>query len=104
MIMSWFKSLFGQRDPEMELNGGMPREPRVQMLVLHRISFQRLDPPPAEKIAVANLSTTGVGFIRNSVANWPAPGSKIRGEFTFDGKTYPAIARIVHISPMVVGC
>jgi len=80
------------------------RAPRIYMIPLHDVVFDQKHPLVERSIKIANLSASGVGFIRSACTSWPTTGTIIRGDFVIEGNRVPMAARLVHISPMVVGC
>lgn len=79
------------------------RAPRVKILPLHPIEF-RLENDPQTSVQIGNFSTSGVGFLRKSRSSWPEAGAEIKGNFLFEGRSYPAKLVVVHASSLVVGC
>jgi len=80
------------------------RAPRVQLGALHHISFHQKEPPVSTPLQLANLSTSGVGFMKSSSTTWPSTGSILKGDFLVAGSEIATSLQIVHISAKIVGC
>ena len=85
--------------------------PRVPLTSLHRVSFHEEKPSSGRVLAIANISTSGVGFLRESASSWPPAGSVLEGRLEVPAAGgrqagVPARAKIVHgiDSGRVVGC
>jgi hypothetical protein len=74
------------------------------MLPLHNISFRRRDRDMDRTVQVANISASGIGFIRSSAAFWPDVGEIVEGTLTIAGREFALEAKVVRISSTVVGC
>jgi hypothetical protein len=81
------------------------RAPRIRVLPLHRVSFQRESPVGTFK--VSNLSATGLGLVAEPGIVWPALGEMISGDLVVGegskGSRISLRARIVRLSDTVVG-
>jgi hypothetical protein len=82
----------------------LPRAARIQLGPLNRVDFGVIDPAFASTLTIANLSVSGVGFLKSSSPQWPAAGTIIRGALRFQGENLPVAARLVHVSSTVAGC
>ncbi|HLD99814.1 MAG TPA: hypothetical protein VJB59_06120 [Bdellovibrionota bacterium] len=102
-----------------------PRAPRVRLLPLHRISFRLEHFTRHSVIAVANLSSTGIGLIpgtltsaqissapgstqveglQSALGRLPGSGDIMRGHLLIHEASYKLVLRTVHLSEAVVGC
>lgn len=80
------------------------RAPRVRLLPLHEIFFWRTEPLPETRVEIANISTTGVGLLRETGIEWPKSGDFAHGEIDLRGQRYPVKIKIAHSSAMILGC
>ena len=78
------------------------RSPRVHILPLHNVSFSKTG--DEKTIKLSNLSVTGAGFLRNLHHDWTETDEVMDGSFSFKGKKYPISMKIIHHSPMIIGC
>jgi hypothetical protein len=79
------------------------RAPRVPLLPLHRVEFRARDGMAASALRLANISTSGMGLLRDSGDGWPDVGAVISGDLAFEETIHAVSARIVHRSERVVG-
>lgn len=98
-----FGSLFS-KEPSSEEKDLKNRAPRVRLSPLNHIEFHSKTPTSSSPLYLANLSASGVGLIRGSFSDWPEEGDTLEGDFLVGDVKYPATLRIVHFSPLVVGC
>lgn len=80
------------------------RAPRIRLLSLHGLHFERKVPAFDSKIFITNLSTTGIGFLKESGEPWPEEGSVIEGSLFSQNNHIEIQAKVIHTSTQVVGC
>ncbi len=107
-ILKQFKNIFSHQEgcvnklplpPQKIL---VNRAPRVSILPLHNISFHLRDTD--YQVTLGNISSSGVGFLKDSQNKWPKIGSKLRGIFPFAEKELPITMEVVHGSSSIIGC
>ena len=89
---------------EPESDQQLKRPPRVNILQLHGIYFDLVEPIKGGALKITNISSTGIGFTRDSLEQWPAAGSIIKGHLYILDQEIAAALKIVHISPEIAGC
>lgn len=107
-IKDWFNDLF-----KIKTNQDLPptfdpetlrtRASRFNLIAIHKIWFRPTKPAFEDKVALLNLSVSGVGFKKDSSKNWPVLGEVVEGAFELDDQQYPVRVRIVHQSGPLVG-
>ena len=106
--MSFLKRLLGLRGEREEERPFVDRSPRIQLLPLHDIRFELTSPEQVSTIQIANVSSSGIGFLRSSWNDWPAPASTLEGwvQTLSEGhnERLDITVRIARISTSVVGC
>jgi hypothetical protein len=79
------------------------RATRVNIYPMGDFFFTRTDVVKGSLI-VANISSSGVGLIREHGDIWPPAGTELPGTFTLGFGQFPATLHIVHVSGGTVGC
>src|SRR4051794_29939871 len=85
------------------MSGKTPRAPRIQILPLHNIHFEQKDPPLADHVEVANLSPSGVGFIRESFKKLPKSGDVLKGNLMIGRDVHSVGVKVIHAAGAIVG-
>jgi hypothetical protein len=80
------------------------RAPRIHLMPMHNVTFRRKDRDGSKAVKVSNVSAAGIGFIRSSAQSWPAQGAMIEGMLSIGGREMPIQAKVMRITPEVVGC
>ena len=80
------------------------RQPRVSIDSLHNISFDAEHPFSCKDIKLANISSTGIGFIKECSDFWPEAETVIEGTLKVLDHQTPMSARIIHITSDIAGC
>jgi hypothetical protein len=106
--MSFWRNLFLKNRKEKLNNSAkkrvkIPRAERVKLVNLHRISFHPKTPPFADTLTLANLSATGIGFIRGEITNWPKVGQIMSGTIEMETVPYQISVKIARETPDVIG-
>jgi hypothetical protein len=79
------------------------RAPRIPIGELHRIGFT-LDPAdPWQRMAIANVSVTGIGFLKAVFKVAPSKEDILGGVLTIEDRGYPVKIRIAYVSEQRVG-
>jgi hypothetical protein len=82
-----------------------PRAPRVPLVPLHRVTFSAHLPETAPRvIAVANISSGGLGLISEESVRLPHIGEQLKGTLTIDGEDFSVVMRVAHQSGKLTGC
>lgn len=83
-----------------------PRAPRLPLSPLHHVEFKIT---PAEDhvlsgaVPIANLSTTGIGFIKGA-CEWPVAGTFLEGELHVGSKLFPVTVKVIFHRADTIGC
>src|SRR4051812_12279244 len=80
------------------------RAPRVQILPLHRISFLPVGDRFTGPLHVANISRSGIAFLKSAGHEWPSPGERIRGTVQIGMTSNAVECRVIHAMGRIVGC
>ena len=104
--MGLFSKIFGKKkhspSPPNDLAS---RAPRVTLVPLHHIYFDLRAPISCNKLLIANISTTGMGFFKEKVENLPTTnGTPLTGTLHFQEQSADIELKIVHVNGEIVGC
>jgi hypothetical protein len=106
--MSLLKKLLGLGSPESKNKAPsktfINRAHRVQVSLLHNVKFLPIDPPFAQAVSIANISTTGVGLFVKDFKNIPAQGFKLKGQIVVEGVDMPIQLEVKQKIKDVLGC
>ncbi|MES2854854.1 MAG: hypothetical protein V4692_03270 [Bdellovibrionota bacterium] len=78
-----------------------PRAPRVVLLPFFPLHFVTTED---RDLSIANISTSGIGFHRDSFSNLPEKGQGLSGLLQVQDKSYRLQLEIVHVSSQIIGC
>ena len=82
-----------------------PRAPRVPLVPLHRVTFTAHLPEAEPRvIPVANISSGGMGLIRDESVRLPRVGEQIKGTLNVDGEQFAIVMKVAHQSGKLTGC
>ncbi len=82
-----------------------PRAPRVSLAPLHRVTFTaQLPEAELRTIAVANVSSGGLGLIKEDSLRLPRTGEQIKGTLDIDGESFSIVLKVAHHSGKLTGC
>lgn len=117
MAKGFLSKLFGAKfekaAAELEAKTQKRMAPRIQLQPLHRIRFVPTKPMTGMladsrggglALGIANVSLSGIGFTRESVAEWPASGSLIEGELEAGDRKASVTVKLVHVTGRLAGC
>lgn len=93
----------GSDDPDVDERGKVERASRVRLMPLHDVYFRPLG-ETGEPVVVANLSSTGMGLVRETGRFWPQPEAMVQGELVLPRKTFKVQIKVVRNTPSIVGC
>ena len=87
------------------MRAGDSRAPRLRIHPLKNVEFRLEGPTAPGPVGVANLSSSGIGLLRDSAKGftWPAAGQKIKGSLLALGQSVAVTIEIVHNRLPVVG-
>ncbi len=102
--MGLFSKIFARKN-QSPTHDPASRAPRVTLAPLHHLYFDLCSPISCSKLTIANISTTGIGFFKGKVENWPTSnGTLLSGTLHFQEQAADIQLKIVHINSEVVGC
>lgn len=93
----------GSGDPDADERARVERASRVRLMPLHDVYFRPMG-ETGEPVVVANLSSTGMGLVREVGRFWPQPQAVVQGEVIMPNGAYQVQAKVVRSTPTIVGC
>jgi len=108
MIIEWIKKWLTKISIKNKTQDDQPtvqdRPPRVELKPIEGLYFIMQTPLVSPKIKIANISTNGVGFFKESIQNWPKAGEFITGVFFIQENKHQIDLKVIHTNNKIVGC
>lgn len=82
----------------------LERAPRITITPLHNISFHLREPFELPDIKVGNISSTGIGFLRDTMSEELKDIDIFKGDLVHHGNDSKIETRNVHCTPKILGC
>lgn len=79
------------------------RASRVRLMPLHDVYFRPVG-ETGEPVVVANLSSSGLGLVRESGRFWPQPHVVVQGTLVLPQGQFQLQIKVVRNTPTIVGC
>jgi len=80
------------------------RYPRVRLKEGVAPYLRLTDPISSPKLQLNDISAGGVGILRTTEVDWPAPGTRMKGLFGLGGEEIPVDLKVIGIYSKVIGC
>jgi hypothetical protein len=74
--------------------------PRVRLSEISDVAFEASGLAPK----LANISLTGVGFLKATASGWPGVGAELPGRLRLFDRSFDVSIRVIHYTGLIAGC